>query len=203
MRQLLHHRLIVGYHGCDRTVAERVLLHREQLKKSSNIWDWLGEGIYFWEHSQRRALEFAEWKKTRGELDEPAVLGAYINLGRCFDLTDTDTTRQLRGFYEDYKASCETRGIDVPTNRAPAGTGADLLLRELDCAVLNLGLFNLDIAEGDDEFFYQTVRGVFVEGAEAYPGAAIRERTHVQIAVRDPSCILGYFMPARYDEDQR
>jgi len=51
----------------------------------------------------------------------------------------------------------------------------------------------------EGSIFYQTVRGVFVEGAEAYPGAAIHTKTHVQIAVRDPACVLGYFLPTGYD----
>ena len=40
------------------------------------------------------------------------------------------------------------------------------------------------------------MRGVFVEGEPAYPGARIHSRSHIQIAVRDPACILGYFLPA-------
>ncbi len=44
--------------------------------------------------------------------------------------------------------------------------------------------------------YFQTVRGAFVEGDPVYEGARIHAKTHVQIAVRDPSCILGYFRPA-------
>jgi hypothetical protein len=46
---------------------------------------------------------------------------------------------------------------------------------------------------------YDTVRGVFPEGAEAYPGAKILKKTHVQVAVRNPACLLGFFRPASYD----
>lgn len=198
----VHHRLVVGYHGCDRSVAERVLLGRDHLKASDNDWDWLGTGVYFWEHTRRRALEFAQWKKERGEIDEAAVIGAYIHLGRCFDLTDTDATAQLAGFYEDYTLAQETLGLRPAENRAGRGGGEDLLLRNLDCAVLNLGLRNLDAVRGNGQPFYQTVRGVFVEGADAYPGAAIKLKTHVQVAVRDQGCILGYFLPTDYDVEE-
>jgi hypothetical protein len=68
----------------------------------------------------------------------------------------------------------------------------DLVLRDLDCAVLNFALRD----EESSGLGAQTVRGVFVEGEAAYPGAEIYVKTHVQIAVRDPSCILGYFLPA-------
>jgi len=45
----------------------------------------------------------------------------------------------------------------------------------------------------------QTVRGVFTEGPPIYRKAGIREKTHVQIAVRDADCIKGVFrVPASY-----
>lgn len=184
-------------------MVERVLLNGEPLKKSSNDWDWLGEGVYFWEHSRARAQQFAEWKRSRNEIDVPAVLGAYIHLGRCFDLTDPDATGRLRAFYDDYVQARQALSLPLHANRPVAGRGDDLLLRDLDCAVLNLGLENLDRSAGDGDYYYQTVRGVFVEGLEAYPGAAIRESTHVQVAVRDERCILGYFVPANYTEEER
>jgi hypothetical protein len=40
---------------------------------------------------------------------------------------------------------------------------------------------------------YDTVYGVFEEGELVYPGAGFRDRTHVQIAIRNPEMILGYF----------
>ena len=163
----LYHRLVVGYHGCDRATAESVLLGGESLRKSSNRYDWLGEGIYFWEHGYRRAAEFAEWKKDRGEIKEPMVLGAYIHLGRCFDLTDTWATSRLPDYFERLRTSLEAMGDSLPENEV-----------------------------GEDESYFQTVRGAFVEGDPVYEGARIHAKTHVQIAVRDPSCILGYFRPA-------
>jgi hypothetical protein len=42
---------------------------------------------------------------------------------------------------------------------------------------------------------FQTVRGVFQEGAVAFSGSDIRKKSHIQVAVRDPACISGYFKP--------
>lgn len=68
----------------------------------------------------------------------------------------------------------------------------DLLLRNLDCAVIQtIHQFNRD--EGLAEF--DTVRGVFLEGDELYPNAGFREKNHIQIAVRNPNCIKGFFIP--------
>ncbi len=58
-----------------------------------NNYDWLGQGIYFWEHGVTRARQFAEEKRERGELKDPVVVGAYLQLGRCLDLTDVWATR--------------------------------------------------------------------------------------------------------------
>src|SRR5438105_2821011 len=45
-------RTVIGYHGCSRAFAADLLAGRvslEQWKLSRNNYDWLGEGIYFWE----------------------------------------------------------------------------------------------------------------------------------------------------------
>ena len=42
---------------------------------------------------------------------------------------------------------------------------------------------------------YQTVRAPFLEGDPAYPGTEIRLESHIQLAVRDPTCIVGVFRP--------
>jgi hypothetical protein len=192
-----YHRLVVGYHGCDRAIGEEVLVRGQPLKRSINPWDWLGEGIYFWEHGPERALEFARWKKRRGEITEPFVLGAYIHLGQCFDLTDTVATRQLGAFYTALTERLAAAGLPLPSNEKGGPADFDLVKRFLDCAVLNFGLDRL--SHTDPPVRYDTVRGVFPEGGEAYPGSKILMKTHVQVAVRNPDCILGYFRPTGYD----
>ena len=197
-----HYSLVVGYHGCDRSVGENVLLDKEQLSPKENPWDWLGTGIYFWEGSPQRALAFAEEKKERGwgdnPITEPYVLGAYVNLGNCFDLTDVQAVEELPTHYDFLREALEASGRGLPENRSPKGDEHhDLVLRYLDCAVVNLAMAQSDkqAPKGRDHCF-QTVRGVFVEGDPVYPGSRIFQKTHVQIAVRDPSCIVGYFRPS-------
>jgi hypothetical protein len=45
----------------------------------------LGSGIYFWEYGYDRAMQFALEQQARGKIATPAVVGAIIQLGRCFD----------------------------------------------------------------------------------------------------------------------
>lgn len=69
---------------------------------------------------------------------------------------------------------------------------ADLLRRNLDCSVLE-SLHAGRMVSG--EMPYDSVRGVFVEGKPLYEGAGIYDKTHVQICIRNPNCILGFFLP--------
>ena len=183
MRSLDYQRTIIAYHGCDESVVRRALLTGAPLASSENDYDWLGTGIYFWEFGPERALEWAVEIKKRNpqRIRKPAVLGAVLHLGTCFDLLDTRCTRALAACWEHYR-------IIAPGIKS-ANKG---VLHYLDCDVLNFALPFIQAEEGTS---FQTVRGVFQEGTPAYPGSEIRLQSHIQIAVRDKSCILGYFRP--------
>lgn len=51
-------RTTIAYHGCDASVAKRIL-EDDTFKKSQNKYDWLGEGVYFWEYGADRARRWA------------------------------------------------------------------------------------------------------------------------------------------------
>jgi hypothetical protein len=114
-------------------------------------------------------------------------------------LTDISHTNQLAVAYEEWLEIFRASGRQPPTNLVGRGGGDDLLLRHRDCAVLNWYMRLLD-QRSTTSYFYQTVRGVFVEGAPVYDGAGIYTKTHVQISVRDSRCILGYFLPSFFFE---
>ncbi len=46
---------------------------------------------------------------------------------------------------------------------------------------------------------FDTVRGVFVEGAPIYPTSGFREKTHIQICVSNPGVIKGVFRVSSND----
>jgi hypothetical protein len=131
----LYQRSVVGFHGCDRSVVEDVVLGRAGLRPSNNRYDWLGSGIYFWEHGPNRAMEFAQWKAERGEIEEPAVLGAVIHLGRCFDLADTWATAQLRLLSVHMFDELTGAGNPLPINRPGPPGDFDLVRRDRDWAL--------------------------------------------------------------------
>lgn len=51
--------LVLGFHGCDEDTYKKVLYKHEALTPSKNPYDWLGNGIYFWEDSVDRAWQWA------------------------------------------------------------------------------------------------------------------------------------------------
>jgi len=63
----------------------RALLGKVDLAPSVGTYHWLGAGIYFWENDPERALWWAEEKASRGEIKEPFVVGAIIDLRNCLE----------------------------------------------------------------------------------------------------------------------
>ncbi|WP_309660829.1 hypothetical protein [Sphingomonas sp.] len=93
-------------------------------------------------------------------------------------------------FVEDQKRS----GLTIPENRSLAGE-PDKILRYLDRAVIQ---FLHDILQDVGEAAFDSVRGLFPEGNQLYPGAGFRDRNHIQIAVCNRKLILGLFYSPDY-----
>lgn len=191
---------VIGYHGCDQAVANKVIRGNVKLIYSDQPYDWLGSGIYFWESDLQRAYEFACWKRDtrRGSIKNPAIIGAAIDLGRCLDLTVRENIDVVAGGYRSLKKQLRAAGETMPKNENSAGDpNADRLLRYRDKAVIDHVHQTIEIeAKGSATAAakpYDTVRGTFTEGPRAYPGAGFFEKTHTQIAVRNYDCILGVF----------
>jgi hypothetical protein len=181
---------ILAYHGCDRSVAER-LLNNKTFRHSENDYDWLGSGVYFWEANPARALAWARHLKKIGKsgparIREPYAIGAVINLGYCLDLISTNGIEFVKEAYLDFKHYMEQSGSPMPTNRG----GDDLLQRYLDCAVIN---HIHSVIKRDKGKAFDTVRGVFLEGKRIYNTSGFYEKTHIQICVRNLSNIKGVF----------
>jgi hypothetical protein len=167
-------RVVSGYHGCSKETAESILVG-EPFLASANEWDWLGEGIYFWENAPARAHSWARQRfGARG-----TVLEARIKLGRCLNLLDTKHFADIAKVYDAIVADLTELELPVPENK-PDGR------RYLDQRVLSLYCrLHGEVTRRP----YQTVRGCFPEGVPIFPGSGILSKTHVQVAVRDTRCI--------------
>lgn len=94
----------------------------------------------------------------------------------------------------------------LPVNRdLPNDVYRDKIFRELDCSVIEYMHDQMhmqaqkDILEkGFTEYpIFDSTRGVFTEGGPAFEGAGIFEKSHIQLCIRNPNCIKGFFLPRK------
>ena len=187
---------ILGFHGCDQSVVDAIVTGSDALRPSENDYDWLGNGAYFWENDPARALEYAHLLKDhpirgRGHINTPAVLGAVIDLGHCLNLMEADALRLIRTGYTLLRDLAKISDEPLPENTILDSSGGPLV-RRLDCAVIQV-LHKAMTDRGESSF--DSVRGLFLEGDNLYPNAGFREKNHIQICVRNPNCIKGFFIP--------
>lgn len=188
---------VLGFHGTDEDTVKSVLNNADgHLKQSQNLWDWLGDGIYFWENDPVRALAFAKesmhWKRITDK--RPAVIGAVIDLGLCLNLFDQPAILEVANAATSFKKDMRKLGVQLPRNE---GRPPDKVKRHLDRAVIQ----HMHALREKSPLTprYQTVRAGFHEGKAAFPGSGIKSKNHIQIAVIDPTCVKGYFLPRTSD----
>lgn len=120
-----------------------------------------------------------------------------MDLGYCFDLTDSVFLSELKRAYDVFVDFYSETGLPLPQN-TDIGESKDKLIRKLDCAVIQTAhKINRDANKRP----YDSVKGVFWEGNPLYPNAGFAEKNHIQIFVCNPNCIKGYFLPRSIDKN--
>lgn len=179
--------LTIGFHGCKKEIAKEVILNRKALIPSKNEYDWLGGGLYFWENDAIRALEFATEKYS-----EPFVIGAVLNLGYCLDLSTRNGLERVQLTWESIVKPTYEAGKIRSNKPGRRGENGELMLRFLDCYVIE-ALHKFNQYNGFEQF--DSVRAPFWEGNEIYPTAGFFDKNHIQLCMRNPECVIGYFLP--------
>lgn len=196
--------LMLGFHGCDESVRNELVSKPDLVKKSEESFDWLGHGFYVWENNYTRALKWAEDKMKRGTLERPSVVGVVFQLDNCLDFTDSHFIDLIQKYYELLKDDLVISEKPLPKNKdLPKDEYHDLILRELDCSVIEYmhtamhEMIRKDReAKGFSELtYFDSVRGIFTEGGPAFEGAGIQTKNHIQICIRNLNCIKGFFIP--------
>jgi hypothetical protein len=162
----------IGYHGTSAGAAQRILSSGFEI--SRNEYDWLGDGAYFFQDAPARALE---WARNRFG-DAAAVVGAEIDLANCIDLLDLPWHLEVARAYPRLVAALKQSGHPLPRQTAGA--------HRVDRSLMNYLIDRLM----DRGITASSVRAAFAEGEPAFPGSALLNRAHVQIAVRSSSVIL-------------
>lgn len=184
---------VFGFHGLDETIGREIVSGLRDLKSSQNSYDWLGNGIYFWENNLSRAQKWAQdqSKRIKSTVLEPFVIGAALDLGCCFDLLEQENLDFLAAQYELMKNELLFNNEPLPQNKPWSANDIDFKNRELDCAVIRYAIQ----AAKEIGVNYDSVRSAFWEDEELYPTAGFRQYNHVQIAIINPDCIKGVFIP--------
>ncbi|WP_409524045.1 hypothetical protein [Nitrincola sp. MINF-07-Sa-05] len=187
--------IVYGFHGLDKDVAIKILNQQTQFKHSTNKYDWLGSGIYFWENNLERAQQYAiqDSQRAASNVQTPFTLGAVIELGNCLDLLDQQYNDFLGVVYQQLKDDLEAEGKPLPVNKPFGKSDFDFKARELDCAVIRYACA-LAKAEGQP---FDSVRAAFIEGEPLYEGARFFSENHIQLAIINPDCIKGIFLPRK------
>lgn len=161
----------VGHHGTSIANAKRILA--DGFASSTNRYDWLGHGTYFFQEAPNRALSWAKEKFAEGG----CVVEATICLDGYIDLLDINWSKFLAEVHDRYIEVRRGGGDSPPVQRGG--------VHGLDCAILN---FAVDLLY-EDGLKIKGVRGAFQEGHAIFPNSALFSLSHVQIAVLDHSSI--------------
>ena len=175
------HDVVDGYHATSVRAARRILAGAP-FRLSRNRYDWLGDGVYFWEAAPERAWEWTQQPRVKARLGtQVAVIGARIHLDRCMDFHDTVWHKPLRDVYEYLRERYERTQRALPQQTAWGKHGWDrevinqLVLMTYRITGVEIGAVRASFREPGDE-------PIFGDSA-LYQGA------HVQIAVRDQRLI--------------
>jgi len=191
---------LVAYHGCDAVVRDDPVTQRlRKLDHSQNPYDWLGPGAYFFEGDLKRALLFAEASAahpekmfTKHPIATPAAVGAVLCVSSWLDMTTQDGLGEFSRALAGMDVAFQAEGKALPLNRPAADDDVDIIYRALDSAVFS---FMHETRERLALPEFDAVRGAFPQGAPIADNSGFRQHTHIQIAVRNNDCILGWFLP--------
>lgn len=160
-------KIIYGYHGTSVIAAESIL--KVGFKQSVNEYDWLGDGVYFFQDAPKMAWSWAR----RHHRDNASVIKAKINLDDCMDFLDIEWASFLPKMHDAFLKQLKLANKEIPRQTSGA--------HRLDRSVINYTIGVL----AEQNINIRCVRGIFGEGKPLYPNSALLENSHIQIVIRD------------------
>lgn len=192
-------RIVRAFHGTTLSSARAILSGNSPFRPSANAHDWLGHGIYFFEESQTLALDWAIRRvreaASAGNVEEPAVIGADLQLDDCLDLASADWGPALGLIHQKLAGTVQPQHGPVVTTAAGSQLvladkpmpGNTFALNFTDCAVV-------DALVQDQRRLGRRItskRSAFAYGSQLYQNSYLLSGTHVQIAVMDLSVVFN------------
>lgn len=184
--------LITAHHGTTATIAARIK-GGEEFTPSTNIGDWLGTGIYFWQDAPKRAAYWAR-RAARRAKDKPAVLETQIDLTNCLDLLDLfafNTMKVECAEFERRTSGYEQDPLvieDGATVYPPDGTRL-VDRNKKDKALFDFATASIEAKTGKP---VPVVRSAFLWGEALHKTSFVFDWSNVHICVRDHSAIQSY-----------
>ena len=137
---------LIGHHGTSRERAETILA--EGFTASQNSYDWLGDGVYFWQDAPLQAMEWAS--KNFGT--DACVVESTIEIRDFINLLDVEWMSWLTDVHDEFLKELRRAGRSPPNQSEMA--------HRLDRAVINFGVKILE----DAGLLARGVIGAFREG---------------------------------------
>jgi hypothetical protein len=177
---------VFGNRGTSKQKANTVL--SQGFRVSDNDYDWLGEGVYFFQDAPYRAMQWA----TQQHPQDPAVIRALIQLDNCIDLLDIKWIPTLKIVYNSFKQGYQRFDRPLPKQNPTLSKA-----HRLDCAFFN---YTTELLRRQGQNM-EIIRAVFVEGESIFPSSAIFDLAHIQIAVKNTELNLREYCPELFPEN--
>ena len=102
---------IIGFHANYTDECKRFMEDESFLIISSDT-DYLGKGMYFWEHKSNARY----WKRAKKNNKQSSIVSALIDLENMLDLTDDDVLEILEKCCNKIKKVCNTHKLGEKIN---------------------------------------------------------------------------------------
>lgn len=148
-----------------------------------------------------RALLFAQAshdnpskRYTAKPIATPAVVGAVLSVQHWLDMTTQAGIKEFSLAYQAMAEGLTAAGAPIPENRPASEGDTDVIYRALDNAVFKW-LHEARASHVPPLPPFQAVRAAFHQAIKIAPKSGFHASTHIQIALRDNSCVVGWFLP--------
>jgi hypothetical protein len=195
---------VFGYHGTTDRAADGILSDPTQFALSTSAGDWLGIGVYFFESSYQKGLEWArrtvEKDRLAGFQVTEAVLGCEIDLSHCLDFCDPSQTAAFGRWADAHIDHTTVEVQHAPRLYTPRGREFSISDRAYRLAryrgiykyphkvnVFDKTLIEAYVAGLRPAKRFTTVRAPFNSGRQMFPNSYLFHNSQIQIAVRDPA----------------
>jgi hypothetical protein len=204
IRRLLVRHRVFGYHGTTQAAAKAILSDPTNFILSAGAGDWLGAGIYFFENSYQKGLEWA--RRSAGKTRPPslrqqeAVLGCEIDLTNCLDFCDPTQTAEFRNWVDVHintpdldmqhaprLLSAKAREFSISDYPYRHAKNSDRYKFQYKINVLDKGVIDAFLATMRPAKRFTSVRAPFNSGRQLFPNSYLFHNSQIQIAVRDPA----------------